>query len=259
MARFDCAIWRPVRNHGGAMSGQSGLVLHHAVAMGSLYARFNDPASEVSSTFWVALDGTIEQYVDSEIVAWANGTAWANANNCSVETEGCTTAPYAQPMSDAMVTALGTLYAEGNRRHGWPNALSNLAGAKGFGYHRLYVATACPCDVRLSRRQDILNLAFAAPTPTPAQGGDMIARNTAGNGLWAVRANADVYTLKGANGIEAPYIGPLPKYTQQWGIGTASNPVVGIVDDGLGGFFLETDQGAQPNTYHITADGQYAH
>jgi hypothetical protein len=93
------------------------------------------------------------------------------------------------------------------------------------------------------------------PPPTPVtQEDDMIARNTAGSGYWCARANADIYAYGGA-----PYLGPLPKYTAQWGIGTPTNPVVGIVDDGAGGFVLETDNGgAQPNLYHITSNGQYA-
>jgi len=95
----------------------------------------------------------------------------------------------------------------------------------------------------------------ATPPPPPViQEDDMIARNTAGSGYWCARANADIYAYGGA-----PYLGPLPKYTSQWGIGTPSNPVVGIVDDGAGGYVLEDDGGgAQPNLYHITANGQYA-
>src|SRR6516225_2599767 len=116
MARFDCATWRPVQNHGGGMTAQNGLVLHHAIAMGSLYNQFNTPGpNAVSSTFWVSLSGTIEQYVDSEVVAWANGTGQANSTYCSVETEGCVEPPYAQPMTEAMIDSLATLYAEGHR------------------------------------------------------------------------------------------------------------------------------------------------
>ena len=81
----------------------------------------------------------------------------------------------------------------------------------------------------------------------------MIAQNGA-NGQWVVRPNANVYAFNGA-----PYIGPLAKYTAQWGIGTPQNPIVGIVSDNAGGFILAADNGgAQPAVYHITSDGQYA-
>jgi hypothetical protein len=192
MAVFSCANWRPVRNHGGAMTDQRGLVLHHAVAMGSLFARFNDPATQVSSTFWVSLGGVIEQYVDSQVVAWANGTAAANASFCSVETEGCVSPPYAQPMTTAMIDALATLYAEGHARHGWPDLLCNDPGGRGFAYHRLFYATACPCDVRLNERPGILALAFTGPTPT-TEGGNMIDETPTGRGYFVARADGSCY------------------------------------------------------------------
>jgi hypothetical protein len=166
MARFDCATWKPVANHGGPMSAQYGLLLHHAVADGSLHDFFNNPDSEVSAHFWVSRTGTVEQYVDSETVAWH--AMQMNDTYCGVETEGCTAAyGYAEPMTDAMINGLASIYQEGHDRHGWPNALADADGQKGFGYHRMAVATACPCDVRLSRRPQILELAFGKGTTPP--------------------------------------------------------------------------------------------
>jgi hypothetical protein len=167
VARFDCAVWRPVSNHGAAMTGNIGLILHHAVADGSLFQHFNTPGpGAVSAHFWVSRSGIIEQYVDSEVQAWH--AKQLNDNYCGVETEGCTQGPdYAEPMSDAMVAGLARIYAEGTRRHGWPNALANADGQDGFGYHRMAVATACPCDVRLSRRAEILAYAFSGIRPEP--------------------------------------------------------------------------------------------
>jgi hypothetical protein len=86
-------------------------------------------------------------------------------------------------MTEAMIAGLARIYAEGARRHGWPNALCNSAGQKGFGYHRMPggVNTACPCDVRLAQRPEILRRAFGgAATPTPpttpqGRAGDMTA------------------------------------------------------------------------------------
>jgi hypothetical protein len=73
-------------------------------------------------------------------------------------------------MSDAMVAGLAAIYAEGMRVHGWPAQLANRDGERGFGFHRMAVATACPCDVRLNLRQEILRRATGqgpAPTPKP--------------------------------------------------------------------------------------------
>jgi hypothetical protein len=145
------------------MTANQGLILHHAIANGSLYNWFNSPASGVSATFWVSQDGTIEQYVDSEIVAWH--AMQMNDTYCGVETDGCSDPPYADPMSDAMVEALARLYAEGHQRHGWPYVLAERDGQPGFGYHRMGVATACPCDIRLNMRAEILTLAQHGTPP----------------------------------------------------------------------------------------------
>jgi hypothetical protein len=165
VSRFDCAAWRPVANQGGPLDANLGLVLHHAVATGSLYTWFNNPSSGVSAHFWVSQSGHIEQYVDTDRQAWHAMTL--NARYVGVETEGCSAPPHADPMSDAMVDALARLYAEGYRRHGWPNALAEADGQPGFGYHRMAVATACPCDVRLAERPNILAKAFAGGPPAP--------------------------------------------------------------------------------------------
>lgn len=93
------------------------------------------------------------------------------------------------------------------------------------------------------------------PVPSTPKEQDMITHDPHSNGYWTVRSDGNVYTYDGAQ-----YIGPLPKYLTQWGIGTAANPVIGIEADGVGGFVLETDPpgAAQPNLYHITADGAFA-
>lgn len=171
MARFACATWRPIgANTGGSLAPNLGLVLHHAVAMGSLWSFFNSPSAQVSAHFWVALDGRIEQYVDTNVVAWHGKQL--NSRYVGVETEGCTASGpggYSQPMSEAMVDALARIYAEGMRVHGWPNKLANADGQGGFGYHRMAVNTACPCDVRLNMRPEILRRAAGGPTPQPPQ------------------------------------------------------------------------------------------
>jgi N-acetylmuramoyl-L-alanine amidase len=169
MARFTCANWRPISvNMGGNITSNLGLVLHHQAGNGSLFNFFNSSSAQVSAHFWVSKTGTIEQYVDTSRVAWHGRSL--NSRYIGVETEGCPTSPYAEPLTDAAIQALARIYKEGNQRHGWINALASADGQKGFGFHRMAVATGCPCDVRLNRRRDILNIAFGstpAPTPTP--------------------------------------------------------------------------------------------
>jgi hypothetical protein len=169
MPWFDCAVRRPINaNTGGIISTNLGLVLHHAVMNGSGWSFFNSPSAGVSAHFWVLQNGTIEQYVDTNVVAWHGRNL--NSRYVGVETEGCARAPHADAMSEAMVNALARLYAEGMRRHGWANALAGRDGDRGFGFHRMAVSTACPCDIRLNRRAEILRLAAGgapAPGPTP--------------------------------------------------------------------------------------------
>lgn len=86
----------------------------------------------------------------------------------------------------------------------------------------------------------------------------MICRNTAGTGHWCVRADGSVFAFGGA-----PYLGPLPKYLTEWNIGgTTTSPIVGIADDGLGGFVLEADPNpgnpGLPALYRIPSTGVYA-
>ena len=197
MARFDCAVWRPISGGtSGPLTAQRGLVLHHAVAVGSLWGTFNNGA--VSTQFWVSRSGVIEQYLDSSSSAWATGSNVGNFQYCSVETEGCNTSPYAEPMTDAMVNALAALYAEGNRRHGWPFILADSAGANGFAYHRLFFNTACPCDVRINRRQDILNIARGATPPTQEVGMFIVGTPT-GKGYYAAKADGSLFAFGDAN------------------------------------------------------------
>ena len=127
MPWFDCATHRPIyANTGGIINTNLGLILHHAVMNGSGRHLFNNPATQASAHFWVFKNGEIEQYVDSSVVAWHGKSL--NTNYCGVETEGCATSPNAEDMTPQMVDALADLYAEGNRRHGWQNALINQQG-----------------------------------------------------------------------------------------------------------------------------------
>jgi hypothetical protein len=234
---FDCAAHRPIGcNTGGALGPNLGLVLHHAVAEGSLFGFFNSPSAQVSAHFWVARDGRIEQYVDTDTVSWHGKSL--NSRYVGVETEGCTAASnYAEPMSEAMVDALARIYAEGVRRHGWDNAKANADGQAGLGYHRMAVQTACPCDVRLNRRDDILARAFGgASSSSPTKGnGAVVIVNKGNKGYWIFGSDGGVFCFG-----DAQFYGSLP------GLGVKpSAPVVGgaATDSGNGYWQCSSDGG----------------
>jgi hypothetical protein len=175
MARFSCATWRPIStNTGGTLGPNLGLILHHAVAEGSLFGFFNSPSAQVSAHFWVSQSGLIEQYVDTGTVAWH--AMQMNGRYVGVETEGCSAPPHAEPMSEAMLWALGRLYAEGMERHGWPAQLAEADGQAGFGFHRMGVNTACPCAERLRMRPEILRRATGTSALPPEEDDEMDAR-----------------------------------------------------------------------------------
>jgi hypothetical protein len=101
-------------------------------------------------------------------------------------------------------------------------------------------------DVSLS----IPSYPFVAPE-VPKKESNMIAHNSKGGGYWVARPNGGVYAFGGA-----PYLGPAIRFVQGWGIGTAQNPVVGIADDGNGGYTLAADNGVAddpPALYHFDA------
>lgn len=187
MARFSCATWRPIStNIGGSLSPNLGVFLHHQAGNGSLFSFFNNPAAKVSAHFWISKTGVIEQYVDTNQVAWH--ARQANTRYVGVETEGCP-GGRDEPFTEAQIDAFARLFKEGMQKHGWPPQLANQEGQRGFGYHRMAVNTACPCNMRLEKRGEIIRRATQGvttpPTPEPEQEQDMvlIITNPKNNGL----------------------------------------------------------------------------
>jgi hypothetical protein len=165
------AAWKPIDiNYGGPMTSHLGLVLHVQEGNNSLAGWFNNPDAGASSTFWVSKTGVLEQYVDADLDAWAQGSG--NDTYNSVETEGYV----AEPLTAAQEAMLASLYQWGAETYGWPNQLAEAPGQAGFGWHGMGGSgwgghTACPGDLRRNRRAAILDQAFGgAPTPPPQPG-----------------------------------------------------------------------------------------
>lgn len=249
------ATFRPVSNAGGPISTIRGLVLHVQEGNGSLFGWFNNPASQVSAHFWAAKDGRLEQYVDTARIAWAQ--AAGNPNYLSVETEGFV----GEPLTAAQIATVGRLLEWAAAEYGFPIVGPVPHGSVGFTAHCNPDGTvdpswgghSCPGLIRLDQIPEILNA--AEPAPTTREGDQMLTFDPKSGGYWAVRPNGNVYAFNGA-----PYLGPLPKYLTQWGIGTEAKPITGIAANGTGGFALVADDpsAAEPNLYHITADGAFA-
>jgi hypothetical protein len=158
------AIWRPVQNHGGSLTGPLGLVVHVQQGDGSLAGWFNNPASQVSSHWWISAEGVLEQYVDAELQAWAQEAG--NANYHSVETEGYTTSE----LTAAQLETLGELFTWGRETFGWPSEMCDHGG-HGLTTHAHYPSGVpdpawgghpCPGPLRAAQLPSLFHL--AAPT-----------------------------------------------------------------------------------------------
>jgi hypothetical protein len=88
-------------------------------------------------------------------------------------------------------------------------------------------------------------------TPSaPIVGG---AATLSGEGYWLVDRSGMVYAFG-----DARYLGPSPRFTRQWGIGTAEVPVVGIAAVGDKTYALAAARaGADPMDYVMEPDGRY--
>jgi hypothetical protein len=157
-----------------------GLVVHVQVGDNSTFGQDNDARSEVSNTFWCGRDGTLEQMVDTDLMAWTEEAG--NGFYSSVETEGFPT----EPLTIQQVTTLAGLYAWGHRVHGWPLRTCDH-GEAGLTTHAHYPSGdpdpswgghPCPGPLRSAQLPRIVaaaarlvdaagRLPIPSPTPTP--------------------------------------------------------------------------------------------
>jgi hypothetical protein len=211
--------------------------MHQQVGNGSLHGYFSNPANEVSAHFWVAKDGTVEQYVDSSAVAWH--AKHLNVTYCGTECEGYPD----EALTPAQCDGFAAIMAEGAARHGWALRLADAAGQPGLGYHRMPggVNTACPSQLRVDQRALILELAqtggAAPPTtqPTRRKGRNMIAATSTGNGYWTTTSDGAIGAFGDAQYAEGAFS---PDLTQP-GV-----EVVGIEGHGTDGYWLLASDGS---------------
>lgn len=250
------AKWRPVPSHSGRMNAHVGLVLHVQVGNNSCYSEFDFPANKASSTWWVAKDGTLEQYVDADDAAWAE--AAGNFTYDSVETEGEPN----EKLTDAQVDTLARLYAWGHDTYGWPFLPADAPGQRGLGWHGMGGKAwgghdHCPGDLRKAQRAFILEraqeLAGQAATRSamarfpnavdacviPGWLGPM---PTGQLGVWVAGSDGGVGAFPNEPGLAVPFHGSVP------GNKIALNaPISCIVPHGAGGYWLIGQDGATFN------------
>lgn len=156
-----------VGNHAGPMSGHIGLVCHVQEGNNSLAGWFNNPASGVSAHFWCSKTGVLEQYLDTNLTAWAQ--AAGNSQYLSVETEGFDT----EALTDAQVAMVARLLSWCAQGYGFPIVGPVPHGSPGFTPHCNPDGTpdpawgnhSCPGSIRLAQMPAVV--AAAGPVPIP--------------------------------------------------------------------------------------------
>lgn len=166
MPSYPGAISRPVPSHGGPAFSHMGLVVHITTNDYDPYGFFSNPSNQASSNYWVAANGTVEEYVSPDLTAWAQ----ANGNGAFVSVE--TSGQPGTPMTDAQVTAVARLFAWGHVVYGWPLQLTDSPATPGLGWHGMGGEgwgghVDCPGDARRAQLPEVLARA-AGHAGTPA-------------------------------------------------------------------------------------------
>ena len=156
------------------------IILHSAAGTGSLH-RFFLNSSNLESHFWVGLDGTIEQYIDTDHRADANLNA--NSFALSVETENHRDNVNRNswdddPWSDEQIASLVRLADWMATTHpAIKRQLISTWDGSGIGWHIQFgtpgpwtpVAKACPGRARIAQVTQAILPAFVGVQTTPQQ------------------------------------------------------------------------------------------
>jgi hypothetical protein len=152
VALYPGAVWRPLdasflpRRY---MTAHNRVNLHVAVSESrSLFGAFNRRAAP-SSHFYVAKDGSVEQYVDTDWQAEADLDG--NDATISVETAGGVRDAQGEPWTIAQVEALAKLFAWAVKTHGIARQIATDArpgaSSRGLSWHRLGIDGNFPRDL----------------------------------------------------------------------------------------------------------------
>ena len=164
MPHYPGSTARPVSSHGGPASSHMGLVVHITTNDFDPYGFFSNPANQASSNYWVAADGSLSEYVDPALSAWAQANG--NGSFVSIETSGTP----GTAMTDAQITAVAGLYAWGHTTFGWPLQLTSDPNVPGLGWHGMGGGGwgghfDCPGDARRAQLPEVLARAINHTTP----------------------------------------------------------------------------------------------
>lgn len=187
MARCPFATWRPLPENATAKRIKpTQYVLHSAVdskGRTDLWRYFARDDVKVESHFWIYNDGTVEQFLDTEVMADCNRGANVRAVSVETEDDGRPDTTLWTPAQIASLIRLGVWLHEA---HGIPAVRCATPTSPGIGFHSMWGAPSewtpargktCPGTVRISQVPGIIrdiekatsraSAALKGPAPTP--------------------------------------------------------------------------------------------
>lgn len=154
-----------------------GMTVHHTVgSLDSAEQRFNDPSSGASAHFGIGFDGSVRQWVDTDLASYhacrANWTGWIGVEH---ESSGDPD-HWWEPMTPEQVQASGLLLRWLHETYGVPLQVSDDVNVGGLTYHSLdpgscsshWGITGCPGAAMAADRYAIVDVALGnSPAPVP--------------------------------------------------------------------------------------------
>lgn len=186
------AAWRPLpENATQRKITPTQVIVHTAVdspAASSLFPYFSRGDVGAESHFFVRRDGTVEQYMDTNVMANANRTADVRAISIETEDDGN---PEGLPWTDPQLRALIDLIAWCCDTHNIPRDLCPAHDRPGIGWHSMFGfrdplaqtgpidnpwssfrAKTCPGKTRIGQLLGTVMPALLPPPPQPAPTAD---------------------------------------------------------------------------------------
>lgn len=186
MARYSGARWLPIpENNTQRRISPTQLILHSIAAPWNedrVRAFWNEPGINVESHFGVDYDGSVGQFIDTNVRADAN----YNANNRAISIETAANVKNTDPWTEAQIKTIVNIMVWAHKTHGIPARICRSGTDPGFGVHRMYRdwavggGTYCPGDARTRQFKEVVFPRFLAalkgkaPAPTPAPKGDWV-------------------------------------------------------------------------------------
>lgn len=137
--RYPHANWRPLpENNTQRKITATQVIVHTAVdspAASSLFPYFSRGDVGAESHFFVKRNGTVEQYMDTAVMANANRTADVRAISIETEDDGN---PEGLPWTDPQIQALTELIAWCCDTHRIPRDLCPAHDRPGIGWHSMF-------------------------------------------------------------------------------------------------------------------------